>query len=177
MNVFAELFIRTQETKVTCRSSTTSNFQPRQRRRGGLSLAEVLIAGSIAAMLLLAIAAAYDAMAQSVEVNDRFNRAAQIARISVRKMVEEVRTAEACQVGTSDQQTQSSIVNAPNLDVIRGDGKVVHYVFDADEKQVACAVIFFDDFGRQARQCPIDARAIHDAGFLYEIHVCWGILP
>src|SRR6185295_11507356 len=43
---------------------------------------------------------------------------------------------------------------------------------DSDEKQVASAVILFDDFGRQARQCPIDARAIHDAGFLYKFHLC-----
>ena len=43
---------------------------------------------------------------------------------------------------------------------------------DSDKKQVACAVILFDDFGRQARQCPIDARAIHDAGFLYKFHLC-----
>lgn len=91
-------------------------------------------------MLLLAIAMAYDAMAQSVEVNDRFNRAAQIARISIRKMVEEVRTAEACQVGTSAQQTQTSIVGAPNLDIIRNDGKVIHYLFDAGSRQVRLRV-------------------------------------
>lgn len=106
------------------------------RRLRGLSLVEVLVAGTISAMLLIAIAAAYDAMAQSVEVNDRFNRAAQIARISVRRLVEEVRTAEAVQVGTTAQQSQSSIVGATNLDVIRADGKVIHYVFDSDLKQV-----------------------------------------
>jgi hypothetical protein len=100
----------------------------------------VLIAGSIAAMLLMAIATAYDAMAKSVQVNDRFNRAAQIARISMRKMVEEVRIAEAVQVGTTAQQSQSSIVGATNLDLIRADGKIVHYVFDASLKQVLLRV-------------------------------------
>ena len=138
--------------------------RPQRRRRRGLSLAEVLIAGSIAAMLLLAIAAAYDAMAQSVEVNDRFNRAAQIARISVRKIVEEVRTAEACQVGTSAQQSQTSIIGAPNLDVIRGDGKIVHYLFDADAKQVRLVV---DD-----AVSPMDvvlARDVESASFTADI--------
>src|SRR5215212_722311 len=42
---------------------------------------------------------------------------------------------------------------------------------DYNQKQVAGAVIFFDNFGRQARQCPIDARAIHDASLLYKVHV------
>lgn len=109
---------------------------PRSRRRRGLSLAEILIAGAIVALLLISIAAAYDAMAQSVEVNDRFNRCAQIARIGVRRMVEEVRTAEAVQVGSVDQQSQTSIVDAPNLDIIQPSGRVVHYVYDADLHQV-----------------------------------------
>ena len=148
---------------MTCRNSSPINARHGHRRRG-LSLAEVLIAGSIAATLLLAIAAAYDAMAQSVEVNDRFNRAAQIARISVRKMVEEVRTAEACQVGNSDQQTQSSIIDATNLAVIRGDGKIVRYVFDADAKQVRLVV--------EDEENPMDvvlARNVEAAAFSADI--------
>jgi predicted ATPase len=42
---------------------------------------------------------------------------------------------------------------------------------DSHEEQIAGAVIFLDNLGRQARQCPVDARAIHDAGFLDKIHV------
>ncbi len=109
---------------------------PHSSARRGLSLIEILIAGAIVAMLLIAIAAAYDAMAQSVEVNERFNRAAQIARIGVRRMVEEVRVAEAVQVGTTAQQSQSSILKATNLDIIQPSGTVVHYVFDANLKQI-----------------------------------------
>jgi hypothetical protein len=115
------------------------------RRRRGLSLAEVLIAGAIVAMLLIAIAAAYDAMAQSVEVNDRFNRGAQIARIGVRRMVEEVRTAEAVQVGTPKQQSEASVIDATNLDIIQPSGRVVHYVYDADAKQVLYRIDDPDD--------------------------------
>lgn len=113
---------------------------PRGRRRRGLSLAEILIAGTIVAMLLFAVATAYDATANSVEVNDRFNRAAQTARIGVRRMVEGVRTAEACQVGTAEQQAQSSVVDATNLDIIEPDGTVIHYVYDADAKQLRLQV-------------------------------------
>ena len=113
-----------------------SNVPAARRPRRGLSLAEILIAGAIVAVLLISIAAAYDAMAQSVEVNERFNRGAQIARIGVRRMVEEVRTAEAVQVGAAGQQSQSSILDATNLDVIQPSGRVVHYVYDADARQV-----------------------------------------
>jgi len=42
---------------------------------------------------------------------------------------------------------------------------------NADEKQVARAVVFFDHFGRQTSQRAIDARAIHDASLLDEVHV------
>ena len=134
------------------------------RRRCGLSLAEVLIAGTIVAMLLIAIATAYDATAKSVQINERFNRAAQIARIGVRRVVEEVRTAEACQVGTAAQQSQTSIVDAPSLDIIRADGKTVHYKFDADLQQVLLTV---DD-----PVTPITvvfARNVADASFTADI--------
>ncbi len=112
----------------------------RRNLRRGLSLAEILIAGAIVAMLLIAIATAYDATATSIQVNESFNRAAQIARIGVRRMTEEVRTAEAVQVGTSAQQSQTSIIDAPNLDIIRADGTVVHYSFDSDAGQVLLTV-------------------------------------
>lgn len=100
-------------------------------RRRGLSLLEMLIAGTVVAMLLIPVAVAFDATARSVRINDEFNRAAQVARIGVRRMVEEVRTAEACQVGTAEQQSQSTILDAANLSVIQPSGRVVHYLFDS----------------------------------------------
>ena len=113
----------------------------RLRRSRGLSLVEVLIAGAIAATLLLAVATAFEASAKSVEVNERFNRAAQTARIGVRRMVEEVRTAEACRVGTLADQSKSFVIGASSLDVIRADGKVVQYVYDAAQKQIRFKVL------------------------------------
>ena len=47
---------------------------------------------------------------------------------------------------------------------------------DANEEQITSAVIFFDNFRRKTSQCAIDARAIHDASFLDEFHVCARIL-
>jgi hypothetical protein len=144
--------------------STNTLQTHRPRRRRGLSLAEILIAGVIVAMLLISIAAAYDAMAQSVEVNDRFNRCAQIARIGVRRMVEEVRTAEAVQVGTSDQQTQTSITDATNLDIIQPSGRVVHYVYDKDLRQVLYRI---DDATNPVEV--VLARDVADAAFTADI--------
>ena len=137
---------------------------PRPRRRRGLSLAEILIAGAIVAILLISIAAAYDAMAQSVQVNDRFNRCAQIARIGVRRMVEEVRTAEAVQVGTVDQQSQASILDATNLDIIQPSGRVVHYVYDKDLRQVLYRI---DDATNPMEV--VLARDVADATFTADI--------
>src|SRR6185369_8931807 len=47
---------------------------------------------------------------------------------------------------------------------------------DPNEEQVAGAMIFFNDFGGKTSQCAIDARAIHNASFLDEFHVCARIL-
>ena len=42
---------------------------------------------------------------------------------------------------------------------------------DSHEEQVAGAMVFFHYLGRKAGQCAIDARAIHDASLLDEIHL------
>ena len=117
-------------------STTTRRF----RRRCGLSLAEVLIAGTIAAMLLISIATAYDASSQSIQVNDRFTRAAQIARLTVRNLVEDCRRAEACQVGPSALQSQAVVADQTTLDVIRPDGTVISYAYDADARQLTMTI-------------------------------------
>jgi hypothetical protein len=134
------------------------------RLRLGLSLVEILIAGSVAAVLLTAVATAFDATSRSVQVNDRFNRAAQIARIGVRRMVEDVRTAEACQVGEPSQQSQKSIVNASLLSVIRADGKLVRYEFDATNK-----VLNFVSGDPLAPTTVVLARNVEDARFSADI--------
>src|SRR5438132_5890325 len=41
---------------------------------------------------------------------------------------------------------------------------------DADEIEIVCAVILFDNLRCQTRERAIDARAIHDAGSLDEFH-------
>ena len=60
-------------------------------RRAGLSLIEVMIAVAISAMLLVAVAAAFSATSDSIEMNDQFTRASQAARISMNQIMAEVR--------------------------------------------------------------------------------------
>lgn len=108
---------------------------PRRRRRG-LSLAEVLIATSITATILLSVAMAYSASAQSIAVNDDFVRASQTARIGVRNIVEAVRTSEACQVGSASMQSNAVIKEQKKLSIILADGTVVSYEFVPDARQL-----------------------------------------
>ena len=74
---------------------------PRVLRRG-LSLIEVMISLAISAMLLTAVAAAFTASSDAIEVNDEFFRASQAARVSLNQILTEVRRAHSINV-TADQ--------------------------------------------------------------------------
>lgn len=101
-----------------------------RHRPFGLSLAELMISLAICAMLLSAVAAAFHSTTQAVEVNDRFFRASQTARVAMAQMTSAVRVSDACQVGSADQQGLSVITGAANLDIITIDGRMYSYVFD-----------------------------------------------
>ena len=79
----------------------------RTSRRGarGLSIAEVLLSLAISAMLLVGVAAAYNASANAVDGNDRFFRATQAGRVTMTQLMNEIRKAE-------------SVVVAPTYDSI-----------------------------------------------------------
>ena len=62
-----------------------------RRLRYGLSLVEVMVSLAIAATLLTAAAAAFNASSQVVQENDEFFRATQAARISLNQMLTQVR--------------------------------------------------------------------------------------
>ena len=61
------------------------------RRRLGLSLVEVMISLSIAALLLTAAATAFNVSAAAVEDNNKFFRATQAARVSLHQILTNVR--------------------------------------------------------------------------------------
>lgn len=103
---------------------------PLQRRRSrGLSLVELLISLAISVMLLTAVAAAFHSTTTAIEVNDRFFRASQTARIAMTQMTAAVRQSDSCQVGAADQQTGSAVDNATNLDIITPVGRMYSYVY------------------------------------------------
>ena len=71
--------------------------------RRGLSIVEVMISLTISSFLLVAVAAAYNASASAVEMNDRFFRATQAGRVTMNQLLTEIRRADrvACS-STSD---------------------------------------------------------------------------
>lgn len=101
----------------------------RQRRfRSGLSLVECLISLAIIASLLTAIGVAYQAAAATIEVNDRFFRASQAARVSVNQVIAEVR------------KCQSGVVADTSLELTTADGTKRTYAWDEDNKKLTMTV-------------------------------------
>src|SRR5687768_67366 len=62
--------------------------------RSGLSIVEVMISLTIAAMLLTAVAAAFTASSDVIDHNDQFFRACQAARVSMNQMLTQIRRAD-----------------------------------------------------------------------------------
>ncbi len=78
---------------------TVTDTRPPRR---GLRIVEVLIPLAITATLLVAVASAYSASMAAIRVNDQFFRATQAARVSVTRILADVRQAAA--LTTNDDQ-------------------------------------------------------------------------
>jgi Tfp pilus assembly protein PilW len=76
-------------------SATSGKF------RRGLSLPEIMIGLSITVLLLTASAAAFNASAQAVSMNDRFFRASQSSRVSLNQLMVEIRRSDAVSVNST----------------------------------------------------------------------------
>jgi prepilin-type N-terminal cleavage/methylation domain-containing protein len=104
-------------------SPTVIALHPRRASRAaraGLSLVEVLIALSITAMLLTAVAAAFSASAKAIEVNDQFFRATQAARVSVNRVVSDLRRCD-----------HGRVYGTNVLEITSTTGSTHSYTFDA----------------------------------------------
>ena len=66
----------------------------RRPARRGLSIVEMMISLTISSFLLVAVAAAYNASANAVEMNDRFFRATQAGRVTMNQVLTEIRRAD-----------------------------------------------------------------------------------
>ncbi|HEY7088173.1 MAG TPA: prepilin-type N-terminal cleavage/methylation domain-containing protein [Tepidisphaeraceae bacterium] len=96
---------------------------PHRGRRAGLSLIECLISLAIAATLLTAVAAAYEASANAIRLNDEFFRASQAARVSINHILEEVRGCQAFDPPVDNV-----------LSLTTNNGKTHTYAYDKDAR-------------------------------------------
>jgi Tfp pilus assembly protein PilW len=106
-------------------------FQGQRRRIGGGSLVEVMIALTITAMLLTAVAAAFSASASAIEHNDRFFRATQAARVAMNQILDAVRRSHAVQLTTDP--SPPSIVNSTWVEALTFDGHDYTYSFGGSQ--------------------------------------------
>ena len=75
------------------------------RIRRGLSIAEVMLSLAISSMLLVGVAAAYNASASAAETNDRFFRVTQSGRVLMTQLVSEIRKADRVFVSAAPYDT------------------------------------------------------------------------
>jgi type II secretory pathway pseudopilin PulG len=94
------------------------------RRRAGLSIIELMISLAICALLLTAVAAAYSASASAIEINDRFFRASQAARVSTNQIMAQVRR---CQAVT---------INPTSLVMTTSTGEDRTYAYNSSSKKL-----------------------------------------
>jgi prepilin-type N-terminal cleavage/methylation domain-containing protein len=113
-------------------------------RRRGLSLPEVLISLSISALLLTAVATAFSASASAIDINDRFFRASQAARVSVAQLTSQIRRCDSCQVGgTYDGVSNTVFANNIGIiyeDLLDGTLKNVTYKHDPTKNELQLVV-------------------------------------
>ncbi len=114
--------------KTYLRSTAANRCQRRvarpQRRRRGLGLIEMIISTAIAATLLTAAAAAFKASTSLVTANDEFFRASQAARISLHRILTEIRR------GAVDEDSTTTAVRLLTADSVDGSpGQDVTYEY------------------------------------------------
>jgi hypothetical protein len=104
--------------------------------RRGLSLVETMVSISICTSLMVAVSAAYQASGNAVEMNDRFFRCTQAARVTMNQMVAEMRRADAVQVGTNTIQViRPADQLAPN-EIYR------QFSYDATHKKITLQIFY-----------------------------------
>jgi len=111
----------------------------RRSARLAMSLPEVLISLAITALLLTAVASAFSASSSAIEINDRFFRASQAARISLAQMCYIIRRSDTCAIqgwnGVSASATGTQL-HMTYLDAVTGALQDVSFKFDATTNQL-----------------------------------------
>jgi hypothetical protein len=123
----------------------------RSHLRRALSGTEIVISLTITAFLAAAVAAAYNASADAVELNDRFFRATQAGRVTLNQLVTEIRRADSVEM-TPDHRTVR-VVRPQSARMANETYR--EYRYQPDTKAVTLQV-FFD-----AAAGPITAGPVH----------------
>jgi len=111
------------------------------KRRLGLTLIETMVSLSIAASLMVAVAAAYNASAAAVTSNADFYRATQAGRITMNQVLAEIR------------QCESVSVYSDHIDIIRAAANMVtdptlgtevyrRFAYDATNKRITLQIFY-----------------------------------
>jgi Tfp pilus assembly protein PilW len=112
-----------------CQHRRRGSRSSRSGRRRGLGIAEALISLAIAATLLTAVAVAYAATNNAMQANDEFTRANQAARVTVNRIVADVRKCTGVGVDTTE------------LEVTRPAGDRALYAYDAANKRATVKLL------------------------------------
>ncbi len=127
------------------------------RARAGLGMAEALISLVIVAVLLTAAAAAFKAAGDSVTQNDQYFEASQAARISLARLLTQIRC------GSVDEASTST-----SLHLITEDNQDITYNYDAATHEII--LVTNDDttdpdyvLARNVTQCAFDIQLGTDA--------------
>src|SRR5436190_21986916 len=91
-----------------------------QLHRRGLGLVEVMISLASTATLLTAVAAAFRASGDAIDINDHFFKATQSARVSLARMLTQVR-----------RGTPATDTTGTSLHLLTDGGQDVNYDYDA----------------------------------------------
>jgi hypothetical protein len=105
-------------------------------------MVEVMISLAISTFLLVAVAAAYNASADAVEMNDKFFRATQAGRVTMNQLVTEIRRADS--VDVSLPNTIKVIRPAPST---MANEKERWYQYDPVAKQMTLQIFYLDSSG------------------------------
>jgi prepilin-type N-terminal cleavage/methylation domain-containing protein len=111
------------------------------RRHRGLSIIEVMISLTISAFLLVAVAAAYSASADAVEMNDRFFRATQAGRVTMNQLLTEIRRADSVEVFTTSINVIRPAAGTVGSSGTRQPKETYRtFAYDAAKKQVTLQI-------------------------------------
>jgi type II secretory pathway component PulJ len=111
-------------------SKHTYNLRCGRTVRSGLTMVEAMISLTIAAMVLTAVGVAFTSTARAMQINDQFFRAAQAARVSMTRILAQVRN------GSVDDASTANNLHLITNEVKDANGNTIKPALDVTYKLV-----------------------------------------